>query len=144
VPVVRETPSSAAPEAPPLVPASAPVPGQEPQPLRAAEPQSEPRLTPAPPPPIAEGGVLPPRRIGIVQPIYPDLAKAARLEGDVLLRVTVSADGSVGSVLVLKSPHRSLNAAATEAVRQSRYSPGSRNGVPEEATTNITVRFRLD
>ena len=38
---------------------------------------------------------------------------------------------------------RSLNTAATEAVRQSKDVPGTRNGVPEEATTNIAVRFRL-
>ena len=62
--------------------------------------------------------VLPPRRITEAPPIYPDLAKAAGFEGNVILRVTVNADGSVGSVQVVRSPHRSLNAAAIEAVRQ--------------------------
>jgi serine/threonine-protein kinase len=98
-----------------------------------------PVLSPVP----AVDGVVPPRRITEVRPIYPDLAKSAGIEGDVVLRVTVRADGSVSTVQVVRSPHRSLNAAATEVVRQSKYSPASRNGVPEEATTTITVRFRL-
>jgi eukaryotic-like serine/threonine-protein kinase len=139
-PVLREDVSPTPPETPPATRE------REPQVARAAERENDPRVATPPPSPLPAGEalVLPPRRIGIVQPIYPDLAKAARLEGDVVLRVTVSADGSVGSVQVMRSPHRSLNAAATEAVRQSKYSPGSRNGVPEEATTSITVRFRLD
>ena len=152
---IQAPPPAALEEAQPTPPAI-PPPTNEPEPKRdpVVKP-NEPGVSPPPAsPPIVDripipnpvpavDGVLPPRRITEVRPIYPDLAKAAGIEGDVVLRVTVRADGSVGSVQVVRSPHRSLNAAATAAVRQSKYSPASRNGVPEEAATNITVRFRL-
>jgi len=71
------------------------------------------------------------------------LAQAAQLEGEVVLEVTVGADGKVGRVVVKKSVHGSLNDAAIDAVRRSQYSAGTRNGVPTEMNTTTTVLFKL-
>jgi protein TonB len=93
--------------------------------------------------PAVEVVVLSPRRTTEVRPIYPALAKTAGFQGNVILRVTVHADGSAGSVQVVRSPHRSLNDAAIQAVRKSTFSPASRNGVPEEGTIDVPIRFSL-
>jgi protein TonB len=74
---------------------------------------------------------------------YPIVARAADLEGDVLLRAVVQSDGKVSNVEVLKSVHPVLDEAARKAVVQYEYAPGRRNGVPEAATVQITVSFRL-
>ena len=67
--------------------------------------------TPPPAPPDSNVRTLPaadvivtPRLIQGVKPTYPDVARAARLEGNVVLEVTVGADGTVANVRVLKSP----------------------------------------
>jgi protein TonB len=78
-----------------------------------------------------------------VNPEYPDLARAAQLEGDVLLEATIASTGTVGNVRVLRSVHPLLDEAARKAVLKYEYLPGKRNGVPEAATVRITVSFRM-
>ena len=87
--------------------------------------------------------VTPPARIRTVSPDYPDVARAADLEGDVQLRAIVGSDGKVSNVEVLQSVHPVLDDAARKAVLQYEYAPGRRNGTPEAATVRITVSFRL-
>ncbi len=77
-------------------------------------------------------------------PAYPALALRRREEGRVILRVTVSATGSVLAVSVLRSSgHDSLDAAATDAVRQWRFVPASRGGVAVEGVAEAPVDFHL-
>ncbi|MGQ0735769.1 MAG: TonB family protein [Acidobacteriota bacterium] len=97
-----------------------------------------PRSTPPPPEAVTE-----PVRVHTVNPTYPPVALAAGIEGDVVLEAVVSADGAVTAVEVLRSPHALLSDAAREAVRQYRYTPGHRNGVPETFRVQETVRFSL-
>ena len=114
------------------------------------ESPTEPPLKPpsAPPdsnvrtPPAADVIVFP-RLIQRVTPTYPDVARTARLEGDVVLEVTVEADGTVANVMVLKSPHPVLDDAARKAVMQYRYSPGRRNDVPAAMRVQATVIFQM-
>lgn len=87
--------------------------------------------------------ITPPTTIRTVSPDYPDVARAAELEGNVLLRAVVGSDGKVGNVEVLQSVHPVLDEAARKAVLQYEYTPGRRNGIPEAATVRITVSFRL-
>jgi len=87
--------------------------------------------------------ITPPTTIRTVSPDYPDVARAAELEGNVLLRAVVGSDGKVGNVEVLQSVHPVLDEAARKAVLQYQYAPGRRNGIPEAATVRITVSFRL-
>jgi TonB family protein len=87
--------------------------------------------------------VTPPIRIRTVRAEYPTVARAAALEGDVLVQAVVGADGKVRDVQVLQTVHPVLDEAARKAVRQYEYTPGRRNGIPEPAVMRITVSFRL-
>jgi TonB family protein len=92
---------------------------------------------------LADGVVTQPERIGTLNPTYPPLARAAKIEGDVLLEAVVSPDGRVTQVRVVRSPNSALDSAAIRAVEQSIYKPGLRNGVPDTFTVQVTVRFSL-
>jgi protein TonB len=78
-----------------------------------------------------------------VEPIYPELAIRARIQGDVLLRAVISRDGNVQNMSVVGG-HPMLAQAALVAVRLWRYQPFLLNGQPIEVDTEITVRFRLE
>ncbi len=98
-----------------------------------------------PPKPAApEDALTPPIRIQRVTPTYPAAARAAQIAGNVVLLVTVAADGTVSDATVLSSVHRSLNEPARTAVRQYRYKPALRNGVPEPGKIKETVSFRFE
>jgi protein TonB len=77
-----------------------------------------------------------------VQPSYPPLARAARIQGTVLLQALISKQGTIEH-LQLISGHPMLVQAAMDAVRQWRYRPYVLNGEPVEVETQITVNFSL-
>jgi protein TonB len=77
-----------------------------------------------------------------VQPLYPPIARQARVQGAVELRAIISKNGTIENLLVV-SGHPMLSAAAIEAVRQWRYRPYLLNGEPIEVETEITVNFLL-
>ena len=77
-----------------------------------------------------------------VDPVYPALAKAARVQGTVMLAAVIGTDGNVQKLQVL-SGHPLLTTAAIDAVRQWRYRPYVLNGSPIEVDTRITVNFIL-
>ena len=108
---------------------------------RAASPPPPPPPTRRAPLPVS-GGVIEGLRIRGVAPVYPRLAIAARVEGDVLLSAVISREGVIENLQVLRG-HPLLVAAAIEAVRQWRYRPYYLNGDPVEVSTQITVRFVL-
>jgi protein TonB len=75
-----------------------------------------------------------------VQPIYPPLARQARIQGPVELRAIISKAGTIENLVVLRG-HPMLAPAAIGAVRQWRYRPYLLNGEPIEVETEITVNF---
>jgi periplasmic protein TonB len=77
-----------------------------------------------------------------VQPVYPPLARQARIQGAVLLQAIIGKDGSIEN-LRLVSGHPMLAPAAIQAVRQWRYRPYTLNRQPVEVQTEITVNFVL-
>jgi periplasmic protein TonB len=77
-----------------------------------------------------------------VQPIYPPLARQARIQGTVELRAIVSKAGTIENLVVV-SGHPMLVKSAIEAVRQWRYRPYLLNGDPIEVETAVTVNFVL-
>jgi protein TonB len=87
--------------------------------------------------------LVPAVRLRSVDPEYPNVMRAAQIEGDVLLQVTIGPDGRTSRVIVVKSAHPLLDAAARKAVLQYEYAPASRNGDPEASTIRIAVSFRL-
>jgi protein TonB len=106
-------------------------------------------VVPAPPPPAPlvqplhpGGDIRMPTRIKDVAPVYPAVAREARVEGLVIIEATISTTGEVEGATVLRG-HPLLNDAALEAVRQWRYSPTLLNGVPVPVIVTVTVRFAL-
>jgi len=78
-----------------------------------------------------------------VAPVYPPLARQARIKGTVVLRAVISKDGSIES-LTLESGHPMLVPAAMDAVKQWKYKPYFLNGEPVEVETTINVNFTLE
>ena len=77
-----------------------------------------------------------------VQPAYPPLARAARIQGTVVLQAIISKNGTIQNLQVLNG-HPMLVRAAIDAVQQWRYRPYFLNGEPVEVETQITVNFIL-
>jgi protein TonB len=110
-----------------------------------------PQFAPPPPPPPK---VVTPKRItigGNVQqaklvrqpkPVYPPLAKQARISGVVHLAAVISKDGTIQDLKVI-SGHPLLIPSALEAVKQWVYQPTLLNGEPVEVSTQIDVNFTL-
>jgi len=99
---------------------------------------------PAPPPsPVRlHAGMEPPRKLTHVDPIYPQIAQAARIEGTVILETVIGVDGRVTSVRVLRSIPL-LDQAAMDAVRRWSFTPTLLNGTPVPVAMTVTVRFAL-
>ena len=77
-----------------------------------------------------------------VQPLYPPLARSARIQGSVVLAAVISKDGTMENLKLL-SGHPMLVPAALQAVSQWRYRPYVLNGEAIEVETQITVNFIL-
>ncbi len=77
-----------------------------------------------------------------VQPVYPPIAQAARVQGIVIIEATIGADGRITDTRVLRSIPL-LDQAAVDAVRQWQYTPTQLNGVPVPVIMTVTVTFTL-
>ena len=77
-----------------------------------------------------------------VAPVYPEVARKAGVEGDVVLRVSVSEEGRVTELTVLDGPPV-LARAAVNAVQQWQYRAVIMNGRPAAVVTTLVVSFRL-
>ena len=77
-----------------------------------------------------------------MDPVYPQLAILARLEGVVIIEATIGPDGKLMDARVLRG-HQMLDQAALAAVRQWEFTPTLLNGVPVPVIMSVTVRFTL-
>ena len=90
-----------------------------------------------------EGELKPPKLIKKVNPVYPEEARKARVEGVVILEARIDTAGKVSDVMVLRSVPQ-LDQAAVEAIKKWVYEPMLIKGKPVEAVFTVTVRFALD
>jgi periplasmic protein TonB len=86
---------------------------------------------------VSEGMLIAP-----IRPVYPMIAKAARVQGTVVVEAIISRTGTIESLRVVSGPPMLQN-AALEAIREARYQPYRLNGEPTEVETRITVNFRM-
>lgn len=138
----------------PLPTADAPAKPVEPPPadVRSPEPQPPgPIVPPLPRPPVPPPpakpyrlgpGIVPPRPIHQTEPEYPTIAVQARVEGSVLIEVTITPQGDVTAPRVLRSIPL-LDEAAIEAVKRWKYTPGMLNDAPVPIVMTVTVTFSL-
>ena len=87
-------------------------------------------------------GVQASKLISQPKPIYPPIAKQARVQGTVVLAATISKSGTIDNLRVV-SGHPMLTQSALQAVRQWKYQPTYLNGEPVEVETTINVNFSL-
>jgi protein TonB len=105
-------------------------------------------VAPPPPPPPPQrparvgGDIKAPALVHRVEPIYPPIAVSAKVTGMVILEATVSAEGQVTDVTVLRSVPL-LDKAAIAAVRQWRYEPLVLNGRPSPFVLTVTLTFSI-
>ncbi|MGA2327890.1 MAG: energy transducer TonB [Bryobacteraceae bacterium] len=109
---------------------------------------------PPPPPPVKVEVPKAPTRIRVggnvqqanlirkITPVYPPLAKQARIQGQVRFTAIIGKDGSIQNLQIV-SGHPLLVPAAQDAVRQWLYRPTLLNGEPVEVITQIDVNFTL-
>lgn len=104
------------------------------------------RVVPTPaantaPVPISQG-VLAGYLLAPIQPQYPAIARAAHVEGTIVIHAIISKSGHVENPQVISGPIM-LQAAALEAVRNARYRPYLLNQQPTEVETTFSINFHL-
>ena len=98
---------------------------------------------------FAEGAVKvkdqinPPKLVKSVDPVYPEIARQAKIEGVAILQARTDTQGRVKDAMILRSVPL-LDQAAIAAVRQWVYEPLVIDGQAREAVFTVTVRFTLD
>lgn len=109
----------------------------------------DPRATPRQVPPVPEGtqrisqAVARTMLATQVKPVYPAIAKMARVQGSVVLDVVIGTDGRVQNAAVIEGVAM-LRQAALDAVSQWVYKPYLLNGQPTSVATNVEVNFALN
>jgi periplasmic protein TonB len=83
-----------------------------------------------------------PRKLVDARPIYPEFARAAHVEGTVILEAVLDPTGHVRQVRVIRSIPL-LDQAAVDAVRQWQYTPSRLRGQPVSVLMTVTVTFTL-
>jgi protein TonB len=105
--------------------------------------QSGPKVKVASGKPVAiSAGVAVGLLIQKTPPVYPSLARTARVSGTVVIQATITKNGTVGKVSVVNGP-KMLQDAALEAVKTWRYRPYLLDGEPVEAETTVSVNFTM-
>jgi len=91
-------------------------------------------------------GITNPSELRFVEPKYTEAARAARIEGMVVLEAVVLANGTVGEVRVIQSldARHGLDQEAIKCVKEWRFHPATRNGTAVPIIVTLEVMFRLD
>jgi TonB family protein len=91
----------------------------------------------------AGGDVKSPLLLYKVEPQYSDEARAAKLAGTALLNVVIDVDGRAKEFELMNSLGLGLDEQAVLAIRQWKFKPGEKGGVPVQVQAMIEVNFRL-
>ena len=80
-----------------------------------------------------------------ISPEYPEAAKLAGIQGKVFVETVIDENGIVAEAKILKSEQKSLNAAAIEAIKKTKFSPGvNKENKNVKAKVVIPINFKLD
>jgi TonB family protein len=139
--VIAQVPIPQPAPAPRVNPPSTPAPARAP----VAAPTSAPVQVPGAPGEIftVGNGVSAPVVIYSTQPVFPEEAREAKLQGEIRLSVVVDEDGLPTQIKVTEGLGMGLDEAAIEAIHQWRFRPGMKEGQPVPVQATIAVQFRL-
>ncbi|HEX4074410.1 MAG TPA: TonB family protein [Candidatus Acidoferrales bacterium] len=116
------------------------LPSTEPSPTNLAPPP--PAVQPAPEGPLPIGGdVKAPQAISSPAVTYPEIARQAGVEGNVIVRIVIDKTGKVTDARALSGPML-LRDAAARSLRERRYAPPQLNGHPISVVMLVTIQFR--
>src|SRR5579871_5837743 len=87
--------------------------------------------------------VVPAEILSKPSPIYTEEARAAKIEGEVLLEVVFEASGKLHVVKVVRGLGHGLDDAAVRAAEQIRFKPALKDGQPSDSTALIHIIFQL-
>jgi TonB family protein len=74
---------------------------------------------------------------------YPESAKRAGVEGRVYVKAFINEDGNVDATQILKGVGASLDEAASNAVKETKFKPGKQNGKPVKVQVVVPIQFKL-
>jgi periplasmic protein TonB len=96
-----------------------------------------------PPATVCDEPPIKPRAIERVEIEYPAAARAAGVEGRLVLQATVDTNGKVRDVIVVEPVGPEIDEPAQAAFKRWRFEPATRCGVPVAAAYTIAREFRL-
>jgi protein TonB len=80
-----------------------------------------------------------------IKPVYPDESLRAREQGLSVVRFLINTEGeAVDSQVTQSSGSSRLDEAAVKALRECKFKPGSRNGVPVETWMRIDYQWAIE
>jgi protein TonB len=93
--------------------------------------------------PVRVGGnIKPPAKIRDVKPVYPPIAMESKVQGVVVIEITIDTAGNVMTAKILRGQPL-LDQAALDAVQQWQFQPTLLNGTPVPVIMTATVNFSL-
>ena len=154
IPVPDKTPDKPEPEIQPPPPEIEPIAPQqlEPQEPALVVPDTDQVVDiPTPPPPAPEpegpilvsGEVVPPVKVNAPQPVYPEAARRARLQGVVVLKAVIDKNGDVTDVQILRDLPMGLGEMAKQAALKWKFKPATLHGKPVDVYFNLTVNYSI-
>lgn len=78
-----------------------------------------------------------------IEPVYPEIAKRAGVEGTVWVKLWVDKEGKVHKVVIMKSDAEVLNQAAIDAAQQFLFTPAMQHNGPVAVWVSFPFRFKL-
>jgi protein TonB len=78
-----------------------------------------------------------------IEPVYPELARKAGMEGRVIVKVWIDRKGRVKDVVILKGATEVLNEAAIKAAKQWEFTPAMMKHGPVDVWSTLTFNFKL-
>ncbi len=97
----------------------------------------------APNRPAGSSCINPPRGTSMSKPKYPKQARKAKIQGAVVLLITIGPNGRVADPKVVRSVEHTLDQSAIDAVSQWRFDPATLEGKPVAARVDVEIAFRL-
>ena len=110
---------------------------------QAPTPELSAEGVPIEPPETSDEALAPAALLSKVDPVYPEAARRAGVEGTVVLDAQISAGGRVEEVQVLRGLPLGLSEAAAEAVRHWQYRPARGRSGPVASHKTVRIVFAL-